>query len=112
MSNKDIKKLLYCTKNYADNKLKILCIDDILLLYSQLSSLGVQQIIDEVIQPHGNWSGVSLGHLVSIWLCYMLSEADHRLNSVEEWVAVNQSVLSVLSGQSVEGKHFTDDRLE
>ena len=92
--------------------LEVLRIDDIPLLYARIENLGVQGIVDEVIQPHGNWKGLSMGHTLSIWLCYMLSEADHRLSTVEEWVAVNVSVLSVLSGQSVCRKHFTDDRLE
>lgn len=95
-----------------EQTLEVLRVDDIPLLYHQIECLGVQRIIDKEIKPHGNWSGLSIGHLVSMWLCYMLSEGDHRLSSVEEWVSVNQSILSVLSGQAVRVKDFTDDRLE
>ncbi len=92
--------------------LEVLRLDDIPLLYARIEQLGVQEIVDEVIHPHGNWKGLSMGHTLSIWLCYMLSEADHRLSTVEAWAAVNVSILSVLSGESVCAKHFTDDRLE
>lgn len=92
--------------------LNVLRLDDLPLLYSQVKGLGVQRMIDDIIQPHGNWRGLSIGEVVAIWLCYMLSEADHRLSSVEEWVVLNHSVLSVLSGESVAARDFTDDRLE
>lgn len=91
----------------------VLRIDDIPLLYAQLKELRVQQIIDEVIKPHGNRTGLSLGHLVTIWLCYLLSEADHRLSSVESWALENRLLLIALSEQtSLTEKDFTDDRLE
>lgn len=91
----------------------VLRIDDIPLLYAQIEALGIQQIIDESISPHGNRTGISIGHLTAIWLCYLLSESDHRLSSVEEWVKKNQLLLIGLSGQGkLREKDFTDDRLE
>ncbi|MEM9847792.1 MAG: IS1634 family transposase [Bacteroidota bacterium] len=91
----------------------VLRVDDIPLLYAQIQGLRIQQIIDECITPHGNRTGLSLGHLMAIWLCYLLSEADHRLSSVEEWIEKNQMLLIALSGQSeLTEKDFTDDRLE
>lgn len=96
----------------SKDSLKVLRIDDIPLLYARISNLNIQGIVDDVIHPHGNWRGLSIGHTLSLWLCYLLSEGDHRLSTVEEWASVNESVLSILSGQSVCAKHFTDDRLE
>ena len=91
----------------------VLRIDDIPLLYAQVKALGIQQIVDQAITPHGNWSGISIGHLTAIWLCYLLSEADHRLSSVEAWVKKNELLLIALSDQSgLTEKDFTDDRLE
>jgi len=91
----------------------VLRIDDIPLLYAQIQALGIQQIIDQTITPHGNRTGISIGHLTAIWLCYLLSESDHRLSGVEEWVKKNQLLLIALSGQSeLNEKDFTDDRLE
>ncbi len=68
--------------------LQVLRIDDIPLLYAQLKELDMQGIIDRSVVTHGNRSGISLGHLVSVWLCYLLIESDHQLNSVEPWVEV------------------------
>lgn len=96
----------------SKNSLAVLRIDDIPLLYARISNLDIQGIVDDVIHPHGNWCGLSIGHTLSLWLCYLLSEGDHRLSPVEEWAKANESILSVLSGQSVNAKHFTDDRLE
>ena len=91
----------------------VLRIDDIPLLYTQIQELGIQQIIDQSITPHGNRVGISIGHLTAIWLCYLLSESDHRLSALEEWVKKNQLLLIALSGQSnLTEKDFTDDRLE
>jgi len=93
--------------------LEVLRIDDIPLLYAQVKELGIQEIIDKEIKPHGNWSGISLGNLISLWLCYLLSESDHRLGSVEGWASENINLLRALSGQeAIQSKDFTDDRLE
>ena len=90
----------------------VLRIDDIPLLYAQLKELGVQQIIDDVITPHGNWSGISLGYVTVVWLCYLLSESDHRLSAVESWVKQHKNLLIALSDQiGLTEKDFTDDRL-
>jgi len=88
-------------------------IDDIPLLYAQLKELSIQEIIDDSIIPHKNRTGISLGHVVSIWLCYLLSESDHRLSHVENWVAENLILLITLSEEKeMSSKDFTDDRLE
>ena len=88
-------------------------IDDIPLLYAQIKELSIQEIIDDSIIPHKNRTGISLGHVVSIWLCYLLSESDHRLSHVENWVAENLILLITLSEEKeMSSKDFTDDRLE
>jgi len=93
--------------------LKVLRIDDIPLLYEQVKELGIQEAIDDNIKVHGNRTGLSLGHLVSIWLCYLLSESDHRLGLVESWAKTNLELLKLLSGEEdMNEKDFTDDRLE
>jgi hypothetical protein len=35
-------------------------------------------VLNEVIVPHGNRQGMSVGWLTTSWLGYILSEADHR----------------------------------
>lgn len=88
-------------------------LDDIPIIYEQLKELRVQELIDKSIIVHGNWQGISLGHLLTIWLCYLLSEGDHRLSSLETWVEDNLLWLQGLADLTDLGsKDFTDDRLE
>ena len=68
-------------------------VDDIPLLYSLVRDLGVQGVINGQKSVHGNWSGVSAGQIVELWLCYILSESDHRLQGVEAWAETNDAKL-------------------
>jgi transposase len=54
-------------------------IDDVLLLVHQQCKMGISEVLDEVVQPHGNRKGLSIGWLTTVWLSYILSEADHRI---------------------------------
>lgn len=95
------------------SELSVIRADDLPLLYAEVSALGLQEVIDTHVKVHGNRSGLSLGHLLSLWVCYLLSESDHRLSPVEEWAELNELLLKSLSGQeSLSSKDFTDDRLE
>ena len=42
-------------------------------------------MLDEHFPTHGNWQGLSLGNVTVVCLAYILSEGDHRLNSVRGW---------------------------
>lgn len=88
-------------------------LDDIPLIYEQLKELQLQELIDKSITVHGNWAGISLGHLLTIWLSYLLGEGDHRLSSLESWVEANLLWLQSLTDlPDLRSKDFTDDRLE
>ena len=92
--------------------MKVFRIDDIPLIYEQLSELYLSEIIDRSIKTSGSWQGISLGNLVCLWLCYLISESDHRLSPVESWSSENLLWLQSLSGlSSLSSKDFTDDRL-
>jgi len=86
-------------------------VDDVPLLIGQQQAMGVPQVLDEVIVTHGNHEGLSVGWLTTIWLAYILSEADHRMCEVEPWAASRQETLSALLSQPMGEKDFTDDRL-
>ena len=86
-------------------------IDDIPLLIAILLKLDLPNAIDKYYTPHMNHEGLSYGWLLTIWIVYILSRGDHRMNRVEDWVAVHLSSLSSRSGQRVTAKDFTDDRL-
>ena len=61
--------------------------DDIPLLLAQIQKMDVAALLDEYFPTHGNWQGLSLGTVAVGWLAYILSEGDHRLNSVQGWAA-------------------------
>jgi transposase len=86
-------------------------VDDVPLLIRQQQAMGIPEVLDAVITPHGNRQGLSVGWLTVSWLAYILSEADHRMCEVEPWAAERQGTLSALLPQSVGEKDFTDDRL-
>jgi len=60
---------------------------------------------------NGNWEGLSLGWTAAIWLVHILSQADHRLNRVEDWVAKHIQTISSVTGLTIQASDFTDDRL-
>lgn len=86
-------------------------VDDIPLLLAMIAEMGIQQKIDEYVKPHGLWQGISVGTIVAIWLCYMLTEGDHRLEPVEAWVEKRKEVFEQLLGIDLRRTDFTDDRL-
>ena len=86
-------------------------VDDIPLLIGQQQQMGLAEIIDEVIVPHGGRQGLNVGQTVQVWLSFILSEADHRLSYVEPWVARHQETLKRLADSSLQAADFTDDRL-
>ncbi|MGQ9660622.1 MAG: hypothetical protein ACUVT0_11225 [Thermochromatium sp.] len=71
-------------------------IDDIPLLMHQQHRMGIPEVLDAVIQPHGNREGLSIGWLTTTWLAFILSQADHRLSEVEPWAAERMETLSAL----------------
>jgi len=86
-------------------------VDDVPLLVRQQEAMGVPQVLDDVIRPHGNWQGLSVGWVITGWLAYILSEADHRMCDVKEWARDLRETLSSLFPQPIGEKDFTDDRL-
>ncbi len=87
-------------------------VDDIPLLLAQMQRMELPTLIDNHFPAHGNWYGLSLGWVSTIWLSSILSRGDHRLVHVEPWVAHRLFTLETVTGQDVERLDFTDDRLE
>jgi transposase len=86
-------------------------VDDIPLLFGFLQQMGIQEVLDNLLEPHGNRQGLSVGWLVTAWLSYIVSESDHRMIHVESWAKKHMEILSALIPQAVDVKDFTDDRL-
>ena len=67
--------------------------------------LGIRALINAHVDPHGHWQGISVGRVVSIWLCHLLMERDHRLVAVRDWAAARPHTLNALLG--IELRHAT-----
>jgi len=87
-------------------------VDDIPLLLEQMQRMGLPTLLDTHFPTHGNWTGLSLGWVSTIWLSSILSRGDHRLVHVEPWVAQRLRTLETTTSQAVTRRDFTDDRLE
>jgi transposase len=87
-------------------------VDDIPLLLEQMQRMRLPTLINHHFPTHGNWQGLSLGWVSTIWLSSILSRGDHRLVHVEPWVNTRLWTLRRATGQAVERLDFTDDRLE
>lgn len=87
-------------------------VDDVPLLIEHMKRMGLPALLDHHFPTHGNWQGLSLGWVSTIWLSSILSRGDHRLVHVEPWVSNRLLTLGALTGQAVKRVDFTDDRLE
>lgn len=86
-------------------------VDDIPLLLKHMIKIGIHDNLDANFQTHDNWDGISLGWTALIWLTHILSEADHRLNRVQDWVAKHIKTISTVTGLSINPANFSDDHL-
>ena len=85
--------------------------DDIPVIIAFLLKMRVAELIDKHFPTNGNWTGLSLGQMLVVWLTFIVSKGDHRLSHVEPWVAAHQHTLSRSLGQEVLPRDCTDDRL-
>src|SRR4051794_37924321 len=86
-------------------------LDDLPLLLAIIQELGIAEQIDRVVVPNGHWQGASVGTVVSIWLCYILTTQDHRLVAVREWAAARKAIFERLLGMRLRDTDCSDDRL-
>jgi transposase len=86
-------------------------VDDIPVILATLLKITIPNQIDSCFITHGNREGLSLGWLITIWLVYIISQQDHRMNHVRDWVKHRHDVLECLIGQPISETDFTDDRL-
>jgi transposase len=86
-------------------------VDDIPVLLAQGQKIEVAALVDQHFVPHGNWQGTSMGWTTLVWLTHILSEGDHRLNQVAQWVENRLRTLEISTGQRVRAQEWSDDRL-
>ncbi len=86
-------------------------VDDLPLLFAKLERMGLARLIDAHFPAHGNWKGLTPGQVTIGWICYILSQADHRMSEVEDWAKHRLHSLSSLFAAPVRALDFSDDRL-
>src|SRR2546426_11111243 len=84
--------------------------DDIPLLITHMQRMKVAELLDKHIPTHGQRKGLSVGELSVVWLAHILSQADHRMNRVQEWATRRLETLRGC-GSSLSPHDLTDDRL-
>lgn len=79
--------------------------DDLPLVLHWLKQMEVATILDKWLMPaHQNRSGLSDGQLAVLFLAYVVSQADHRLNHGEAWVRAHQRMLELTTGWEIRDK--------
>jgi transposase len=85
---------------------------DLPVLWATMQRLDLAAAVDRHFPRPRHWKGpLSPGEVLAVWLVFILSAADHRLNQVEPWVAQHHGTLSALLGKTVLPVNFHDDRL-
>src|SRR5512144_1702912 len=86
-------------------------VDDVPLLLGFLIKLQLPEILDRHLPPHPLHQGLSNGWLITVWIAYILSRADHRKAPVQSWAQGLHHTLEALIGQIIRPVEFSDDRL-
>jgi transposase len=85
---------------------------DLPVLWATLLRLDLPATLDRLFPAPVHWRcPLSPGEVLAVWLLFVLSQADHRLNHVSPWVQQHLLTLSALLGKPVLPVHFHDDRL-
>src|SRR2546423_14510553 len=75
--------------------LQIERIDDVPLLLAHLKRMQVAALLDQHFPTHGNWAGeLTFGEVTCVWLAYLVSTGDHRLNQLQDWAAHRMELLT------------------
>ena len=86
-------------------------VNDVPLLLGFLVKLQFPEILDRHLPPRPLHQGFSNGWLITCWLAYILSHADHRKSPVQDWALEFQHTLETFTGQTLRTVEFSDDRL-
>jgi transposase len=86
-------------------------IDDIPLLIAHMQHMKVAELLDKHVPTHGQRKGLSVGEVSMVWLAHILSQADHRMNRVQEWAKRRLETLHGCGVKALEPRYLTDDRL-
>ena len=86
-------------------------VDDVPLILGFLTRLRLPQLLDQHLKPHPHHQGLSPGWLLTFWITYILSQADHRKSHVRTWANQLHHCLQAVTGLTLREVEFSDDRL-
>jgi hypothetical protein len=86
-------------------------VDDIPLLLGFMQQLSFPVLLERHLGSHHLHQGLSNGMLTTVWLAFLLSQANHRKISVQDWARTHPHTLQTLIGESLRPVEFSDDRL-
>jgi len=86
-------------------------VDDIPLLLGFMQQLNFPILLEQHLGSHHLHRGLSNGWLATVWLAFLLSQANHRKVSVEDWAGNHCYTLETLIGERLRPAEFGDDRL-
>src|SRR5258708_7535258 len=86
-------------------------IDDIPLLLTHMQRMKLAELLDKHFPTHGLRKGLSVGELTVVWLAHILSQADHRMNRVQEWGSRRLETVRGCGLEALTPQDLTDDRL-
>src|SRR5215213_5970605 len=85
---------------------------DLPVLWATFRRLDLPACLDRHFPTPAHWKGpLSPGDVLAVWLLFLVSEGDHRLNHVESWVDDHRGTLAALLGKPVRPTDLHDDRL-
>ena len=86
-------------------------IDDFVLLLGIMKQMDLPTILDRHILRHHRQQGLSWGWVTTIWLAHIVSQGDHRKQTVRDWARQARHMLKRVTGFTLRDTDFTDDRL-
>src|SRR3954470_2358816 len=92
--------------------LRVEAVADLPVLWATFQRLDLLVLLDRHFPAPLHWKGpLTPAEVLAVWLLFLLSQGDHRLNHLEPWVQQHQLTLSALLGKAVLPVHAQDDRL-
>jgi len=85
--------------------------DDLPLLLTHMQRMQLASLLDKHFPTHGLRKGLSMGEVTVVWLTHVLSQADHRMNRVQDWATRRLTTLHGCGLESLTPLDVTDDRL-
>ena len=71
-------------------------VDDIPLILGLAQRLNLPEVLDQGLRRHHLHRGLSPGWLATVWITYVLSQADHRKSAVRDWARAHRVTLDLV----------------